>query len=345
MPDTPSPRNRSIRLDLADRERLAPAIAASRALGSSRAPIALGETDDAIVLGDALTALPRLPPATVDLLIADPPYNLDKAFGSARGKRMESGEYEDYTLAWLRSALPLLKPESAVYVCCDWRCSGSVERALEGAGLILRNRITWEREKGRASERNWKGAHEDIWFATVSREYRFDAAAVRLRRRVLAPYRDGEGRPKDWHEASDGRYRDTAASNLWTDLCVPFWSMSENTSHPTQKPEKLVAKLLLASSREGDLVLDPFLGSGSTAVVARKLGRRFVGIETDEEHCLVALRRLELAALDPRIQGYEQGVFWERNSEPRAARERPRPSGFPSRSRGRGGSADGPNSP
>jgi len=322
MPDIPSPRNRSLRLDISDRERLAPPLAKARALGSPGSRIELGGAEDLVVLGDALTALPRLPPAVIDLMIADPPYNMDKAFGSERGKRMESGEYEDYTLAWLRSALPLLKPEAAVYVCCDWRCSGSVERALGETGLILRNRITWEREKGRASERNWKGAHEDIWFATVSKEYRFDAAAIRLRRRVLAPYRDGEGRPKDWDEASDGRYRDTAASNLWTDICVPFWSMSENTSHPTQKPEKLIAKLLLASSREGDLVLDPFLGSGTTAVVARKLGRRFVGIEMDEEHCLVALRRLELAAQDTRIQGYERGVFWERNSEPRTARRK-----------------------
>ena len=98
---------------------------------------------------------------------------------------------------------------------------------------------------------------------------------------------------------------------------MPFWSMSENTSHPTQKPEKLVAKLVLASTKAGDLVLDPFLGSGTTAVAARKLGRRFIGIEMDGEHCLAALRRLELAAVDPRIQGYEDGVFWERNSGPR----------------------------
>jgi site-specific DNA-methyltransferase (adenine-specific) len=318
MPDSPSPRNRGIRLDEADRERLGPLLEAAAALGSSSGPIAAGE--DALVLGDALSALPRLGASSVDLLVADPPYNMDKDFGRMRGRRMGKAEYEEYTLAWLGAALPLLKPEASAYVCCDWRCSGSVERALERSGLFIRNRITWEREKGRASEFNWKGAHEDIWFATVSRDFRFDAAAVRLRRRVRAPYRDGGGRPKDWAEGTAGRYRDTAASNLWTDLSVPFWSMSENTSHPTQKPEKLVAKLVLASSRPGDLVLDPFLGSGTTAVVARKLGRRFVGIEADAEHCLLALRRLELAAKEPRIQGYEEGLFWERNSGPRPSR-------------------------
>jgi site-specific DNA-methyltransferase (adenine-specific) len=191
-----------------------------------------------------------------------------------------------------------------------------VQRVLSDF-FVLRNRITWEREKGRAAPRNWKNVHEDVWFATVSGNYRFDAKAVGQRRRVRAPYRDGDGAPKDWDESPGGRFRDTAPSNLWTDLTVPFWSMNENTSHPTQKPEKLAAKLILASSSPGDLILDPFLGSGTSAVVAKKLGRRYVGIEIDGEHCLAALRRLELAAADPRIQGYEDGVFWERNSSPR----------------------------
>jgi site-specific DNA-methyltransferase (adenine-specific) len=299
-----------------DRSRLAPALEAARALGSSDRPIHPEACGDALILGDALSALPRLPPASADLLIADPPYNMDKEFGASSGKRMSDEEYEKYTGAWLSAALPLLKREASVYICCDWRCSSAVQRVLSHS-LVIRNRITWEREKGRAASRNWKNAHEDIWFATVSEDYRFDASAVRQRRRVRAPYRDGEGEPKDWDEAPEGRFRDTAPANLWTDLTVPFWSMSENTSHPAQKPEKLLAKLILASSRPGDLVLDPFLGSGTSAVVARKLGRRFVGIEMDAEHCLAALRRLELAEDDKRIQGYEGSVFWERNSGPR----------------------------
>jgi site-specific DNA-methyltransferase (adenine-specific) len=313
MPAFPSPRNRSLALSPEDREHLSPELEAARSLGASSSRIVMAETADALILGDALAVLPRLPPASIDLLVADPPYNMDKDFGSARATRMSEEAYEEYTRAWVDAALPLLKPESSVYVCCDWRCSSTVQRVLSRS-LILRNRITWEREKGRASARNWKNAHEDIWFATVSESYRFDADAVRQRRRVRAPYRDDEGRPKDWGEGPEGRFRDTAASNLWTDLSVPFWSMPENTGHPTQKPEKLAAKLILASSRPGDLVLDPFLGSGTSAVVAKKLGRRFIGIEMDKEHCLAALRRLELASVDPRIQGYEEGLFWERNS-------------------------------
>jgi site-specific DNA-methyltransferase (adenine-specific) len=91
--------------------------------------------------------------------------------------------------------------------------------------------------------------------------------------------------------------------------------MPENTDHPTQKPEKLLAKIILASSNPGEVVLDPFLGSGTTAVVAKKLGRRYVGIEIDETYCSLAEKRLEMADVDKTIQGYEDGVFWERNSK------------------------------
>jgi site-specific DNA-methyltransferase (adenine-specific) len=90
--------------------------------------------------------------------------------------------------------------------------------------------------------------------------------------------------------------------------------MPENTDHPTQKPEKLIAKLMLASSRPGDVVLDPFAGSGTTAVVAKKTGRRFIAIEMDELYCCLAQKRLELAKTDRAIQGYADGVFWERNT-------------------------------
>ena len=90
--------------------------------------------------------------------------------------------------------------------------------------------------------------------------------------------------------------------------------MPENTAHPTQKPEKLLAKLILASSNPGDIVFDPFLGSGSTSVTAKKLGRHYVGIEQNEQYCVWAEKRLEMADGDASIQGYLDGVFWERNS-------------------------------
>ncbi|MBQ6095213.1 MAG: site-specific DNA-methyltransferase, partial [Lachnospiraceae bacterium] len=103
-------------------------------------------------------------------------------------------------------------------------------------------------------------------------------------------------------------------SNFWDDISIPYWSMPENTAHPTQKPEKLIAKLILASSNAGDVVLDPFAGSGTTAVTAKKLGRHFVTIEQNELYCAWAQKRLEMADEDPSIQGFSDGVFWERNT-------------------------------
>jgi site-specific DNA-methyltransferase (adenine-specific) len=90
--------------------------------------------------------------------------------------------------------------------------------------------------------------------------------------------------------------------------------MPENTDHPTQKPEKLYAKLILASSRPGAKIFDPFLGSGTAAVVAKKLGRHYLGIEQNREYCYWAAKRLLMASNDSSIQGYTDGVFWERNS-------------------------------
>ena len=276
------------------------------------APAALNEVLDRTILGDCLAVLPLLPRGIADLLIADPPYNLDKDFHGSRFSRMDDAVYEAYTGQWLDAALPCLKPNGSVYVCCDWRSSAVIGRVLESR-LHVRNRITWQREKGRGAKKNWKNSMEDIWFATVSEDYSFDADAVRQRRRVLAPYRD-KGQPKDWQETKDGRFRDTAPSNFWDDISIPYWSMPENTAHPTQKPEKLMAKLILASCPKGGTVLDPFLGSGSSAVTAKKLGRHFVGIEQNPRYCVWCEKRLELAERNPGIQGYADGVFWERNT-------------------------------
>jgi site-specific DNA-methyltransferase (adenine-specific) len=194
----------------------------------------------------------------------------------------------------------------------DWRSSAAIQR-VGSKYFKLRNRITWEREKGRGAKANWKNASEDIWFFTVSDEFTFNLDAVKQRRRVIAPYREN-GQPKDWKESGDGNFRDTHPSNLWTDVTVPFWSMPENTDHPTQKPEKLLAKIILASTNPGDVILDPFAGVGTTAVVSKKLGRNFVAIESEEEYCLLAVKRLHLAESDSSIQGFEDGVFWERNT-------------------------------
>ena len=266
---------------------------------------------DKVIVGDTESIAARLPEGIVDLMIADPPYNLSKNYNGSVFNRVDDAEYEKYTRAWLESVLPCLKKGASVYVCCDWRSSNVIGSVL-GDYLCVRNRITWQRDKGRGAAKNWKNSMEDIWFATNGEDYKFNLDAVKQKKRVIAPYRlDGEAR--DWQEDESGKYRYTCPSNFWDDLTVPYWSMSENTVHPTQKPEKLLAKLILASSDEGDLVFDPFLGSGTTAVTAKKLGRRYLGIEREQKYCAIAAYRLEKADADKRIQGYEDGVFLSRN--------------------------------
>jgi site-specific DNA-methyltransferase (adenine-specific) len=302
-------RNRTLRLSDDDRESLRPA------LGQLAGPLPLEGLRNRIFCQSLESALPHFPPACVDLLFLDPPYNLDKNFAGAHFRPQAPAAYAAWFEESLALMLPLLRPGASVYVCGDWQTS-VITYAVLARYLTVRNRITWEREKGRGAKSNWKNALEDIWFCTLGEGYTFNLEAVKLKRRVLAPYRGADGRAKDWQAEKGGPYRLTHPSNLWTDISVPFWSMPENTEHPTQKPEKLLAKLILASSQPGDLILDPFLGSGTSAVVAKKLGRAYIGIESQEDYALLALKRLARAETNKRIQGYHGGVFWERNSLP-----------------------------
>lgn len=272
-----------------------------------------GLVDDVIVHGDLLDCLGLIPDEYFNLIVIDPPYNLDKDFNGNRFSAMKSAGYEDYLRSWFEQVCDKLRPDGSLYMCGDWKCSASMQRIIEERLTVI-NRITWQREKGRGARMNWKNGMEDIWFAVKNpKDYYFNIDAVKVKRRVRAPYRI-EGQPKDWEQSEDGKYRFTCPSNFWDDISVPFWSMPENTEHPTQKPEKLYAKLLLASSKSGDRVFDPFLGSGTLAVVARKLNRKFCGVEINEEYCLWAAKRLLQADMDKTIQGYADGVFWERNS-------------------------------
>ena len=268
-------------------------------------------SDDCVIKGDCMVIMWDIPHSSVDLMIVDPPYNMYKKFGSEEFSRQSMAEYEKYTRSWIERALPLLKKTASVYVCCDWFSGITIGAALADY-FVLRNRITWQREKGRGALKNWKNGMEDVWFASVGDDYYFDVNAVKQRKKVIAPYRK-DGVPKDWQEENGEKFRYTFPSNFWDDVTVPYWSMPENTPHPTQKPEKLLAKIILASSRPGDLVFDPFGGSGSTAVTAKKLGRRYLTIEKDEKYCAMAAYRLEKADSDKSVSGMKGGVFLPRN--------------------------------
>ena len=301
-----APRNRTLTLSESEK------IAYAQSLLRPDKSLTLPEIADKVLCADMTECIKYLPDGFVDLLILDPPYNLSKNFNGLQFNALSHGNYVEYLESWLPGLLRLLKPTASVYLCGDWLCSAAGFLVLSKY-FTVRNRIVWQREKGRGAQRNWKNCCEDIWFATVGKEYTFNVDAVKQKRRVLAPYR-ADGQPKDWEDSPDGKFRLTCPANFWDDISVPYWSMPENTDHPTQKPEKLLAKLILASSNPGDMVFDPFGGSGTTAVTAQKLNRRFCTIEMNEEYCCWAAARLEKARTDQRIQGYEDGVFWERNS-------------------------------
>lgn len=301
-----APRNKTICLSNAEISRLA---AKTIKLKKSAD---IHDVLDKIIWQDAFKALDMLPDACVDLMIVDPPYNLTKNFGGAVFREMTDDKYRRWLDEWLQKTVRILKDNASIYICADWKTSIAVPYTA-GKYFVLQNRISWEREKGRGAKNNWKNCLEDIWFFTKSKNYKFNLDNVKILRPVIAPYRNDAGEPKDWFVKSGQKLRLTHPSNVWTDISVPFWSMSENTNHPTQKPEKLIAKLILASSDEGDVVFDPFVGSGTTAVTAKKLNRRFIGVEKEKEYAALTVKRLELADKNPKIQGLENGIFTPRN--------------------------------
>ena len=218
-----SERNKTITLTTEETQRLLDRCVLSRNL--------IGETDftNKIVCGDAFETATRLPETAYDLMIVDPPYNLTKNYGGRKFYKTNADEYAEFTERWIRALYPALKPTASVYVCCDFMSGVTIAPVLMKY-FTIRSRITWQREKGRGAKNNWKNGMEDVWFCTVSDEYYFDLAAVKQRRRVLAPYREN-GEPKDWFVENGEKYRDTCPSNFWDDITVPYWSMKIGRAH------------------------------------------------------------------------------------------------------------------
>jgi len=250
---------------------------------------------------------------SVDLFFCDPPYFISgsktKEVDLISGDRSHwdkqwsnKEEYYSWTKNWLSLAYKQLKETGSIYVCTVWQHSGKIQEILEEVGFTIINRITWKRDKGRGANRNYKSMHEDIWFAVKNQNYKFYVDRIKIEKEVVAPYRDGNGEPKDWFEKDGKKIRMTHPSNLWTDLTVPFWSMHEVKSyaktkktpentlmkHNTQKPKKLVKRCILASTDEKDLVVDYFVGSGTTAIAAKELNRNYIVFDINE-NCIKML--------------------------------------------------------
>jgi len=278
----PSPLNRTLRLTEEDYQ---------ESISTLSSPL-FASLASGIYQGDALQSLQLLPDNSFTLIIADPPYNFGRDFGNDSDKREEE-EYVEWLKEWIALLPQKLTANGSVYICCDWQHSGVIEQFLRTSGLHVLNRITWKRDKGRGALRNWKQNMEDIWFAVKDKkEYLFNLEEVKVYKPVIAPYREN-GKPKDWQTDENGKpFRLTHPSNIWTDLTVPFWSMPENTPHPTQKPELLIERIVLASSNPGDRVLDLFSGSGTTSVIAKRHARAFIGIELNEEYIRLGNKRL-----------------------------------------------------
>ena len=256
-----------------------------------------------------------IPNQSVDLFFLDPPYFIS---GKSKTVDLETGmrqdwdcqwksvdEYKNWTTSYLKLAYNQLKPTGSIYVCISWQHSPIIHAALQEVGFNIINRITWKRDKGRGSNKNWKSMHEDIFFATKDKNtWTFNIDNVKIKKDVVAPYRNADGTPKDWWVDEDGnKVRLTHPGNLWDEFCVPYWSMTEVKSyaktkktpqntlikHNTQKPKDLVKRAILASSNPGDLVCDYFSGSGTTAIASEELGRNSIVFDVNK-NCIEMLK-------------------------------------------------------
>jgi site-specific DNA-methyltransferase (adenine-specific) len=243
------------------------------------------------ICGDSFAFFDRnIQSGSIPLIIIDPPYNIDKKFSNDSSfKKSSYEEYENYIESILIICKRLISPNGTIYLCNDYK--GSFIQKILSKYFYVRNRISWKREKGRSAAKNFKNNSEDIWFLTNSNDYVFNADSIKIKKKVIAPYKK-DGKPKDWVATDEGNIRYTGISNIWDDIVVPFWSMPENSEHVTQKPEQVIERLILASSNPGDMVLDFFLGSGTTSVVAKKNNRNYIGLELDEKFCIIAQKRI-----------------------------------------------------
>lgn len=168
-------------------------------------PVTLEEVINRTINQDLFEIIDFLPKQSVDLLFIDPPYNLNKKFNSHSFKKQDSQTYTNWLDSCIARLEKLLKPTASIYVCCDWQSSTAVFEAIKDR-FHIRNRITWEREKGCGASKNWKNSSEDIWFCTVSDNYTFNVDAVKLKLKVIAPY-TVNGSPKDWDITAQEKYR------------------------------------------------------------------------------------------------------------------------------------------
>jgi site-specific DNA-methyltransferase (adenine-specific) len=255
---------------------------------------------------DCLNSNTYIQPNSVDLFFTDPPYFTTSIEWDTQWKTDE--EYYKWCKTWIKNMYDQLKDTGSAYVCCQWQHSGMYQIMLQQAGFNILNRITWKRDKGRGSSTNWKQMHEDIWFVSKSKKYTFNIDQVMVKKKVIAPYKDEQGNPKDWwiDEETGEKVRLTHPGNLWETFSIPFWSSKEVRSyaktkrtpdnkfekHNTQKPKDLVKRCITASSNVADIVVDYFGGSGTTLIASKELDRNCIIFEKNNTYVEVTQTRL-----------------------------------------------------
>lgn len=245
---------------------------------------------------DAITGLHRIPDASIDLILTDPPYGLGKDYGNDSDKQ-EAAEYLAWTERWIDAVLPKLKPTGSLYIFLTWRYSPEIFVMLKQRMTMI-NEIIWDRRVPSmgGSTRSFSSVHDTIGLFVKSKNYYFDLDSVRI------PY-DAE--------TKKARSRSIFVGAKWLELGYnpkDLWSVSrlhkedpERVEHPTQKPLEIIERMVMASCPADGVVLDPFMGSGTTAVAARRCGRHFVGFELNPDYCAIIEARLQSAEAEQQV--------------------------------------------
>ncbi len=251
-------------------------------------PRKFGGEDHAIYHGDAVTVLERdIPDASVHLIFADPPYNIGKKFSGKRYAR-KAETYLHWCYQWLDLCLAKLRPDGSCYFMTSTQFMPYFDLYLQER-ITVRSRIVWFYDSsGVQARRHFGSRYEPILFCVKDLDnYTFNAEDIMVEartgaKRKLIDYRKDPPQPYATQKVP---------GNVWEFARVRYM-MPEYEKHPTQKPEKLLERVILASSNPGDVVLDPFSGTFSTSAVAKRLGRRSVGIELEQEYVEIGLRRM-----------------------------------------------------
>lgn len=244
-----------------------------------------------LICGDALEFMSDLPESSIDLVVADPPYNLGKDYGNNTDLKAW-GEYEEFTRNWLGQAIRVLKPSGSIYVFMGVRFISRLFLLLESEfALNFNGWITWHYTQGMGRKQGFSPRHEDILYFTKTQNFTFNLDDIRIPQKYYRERNNMAG---------------TNPGDVWEFSHVHYCS-AEREAHPTQKPEALLERIIKASSNPDDLILDPFVGSGTTCKVAKVLGRRWLGVDINPEYIAMSQRRLEedsqeFDSVDPRLQ-------------------------------------------